>query len=86
MSPHISSYRERFCVNGKLISEADVECLLPQISRAALTHDIPVSFFKYTMMLGMLHFAEQDANVHGDGVVYFKILVFHDNFLNILNL
>tara|TARA_B110001450_G_C17162703_1_gene295951 strand:- start:24 stop:272 length:249 start_codon:yes stop_codon:yes gene_type:complete len=66
MSPHISLYRERFRVDGKLISEADVERLLPQISRAALTHDIPVSFFKYTIMLGLLHFAERDANVHGD--------------------
>lgn len=63
MSPHISSYRERFSVNGALISEADVERLLPQISKAALTHDIPASFFEYTMMLGLLHFAERDADV-----------------------
>lgn len=63
MSPHISSYRERMRVNGELISESDVERLLPLINDAAVANNIPASFFEYTTMLGLLYFAEKNANV-----------------------
>eukprot|EP00941_MAST-03F_sp_MAST-3F-sp1_P006078 g6078.t1 len=63
MSPHISSYRERMRINGELIDKADVERLLPMIGEAAAANSIPASFFEYTTMLGLLHFAEKGAEV-----------------------
>mmetsp|Transcript_27809 Transcript_27809/g.34811 ORF Transcript_27809/g.34811 Transcript_27809/m.34811 type:complete len:468 (-) Transcript_27809:135-1538(-) len=59
VSPHISSFRERMQVNGKLISEKAVEDLLPEILWACERHDIPATFFELTTALAFSHFAKE---------------------------
>lgn len=53
-SPHISTFRERIKINGKMISEDDVERILSQII------DLPGTFFELTTLLAFLYFAENN--------------------------
>jgi dihydrofolate synthase/folylpolyglutamate synthase len=64
-SPHVSSFRERMQVNGKMITEEEVVELLPQIYDLCLpeNHDIPATFFEITTALAFLFFAKRGADV-----------------------
>lgn len=64
-SPHVSSFRERMQVNGKMITEEEVVELLPQIYDLCLpeNNDIPATFFEITTALAFLFFAKRGADV-----------------------
>lgn len=56
VSPHISSFRERVQVNGMLVDEADVLCLIPKVLDICRCNEIPATFFEITFALACLHF------------------------------
>jgi len=56
-SPHIFSFRERIQMNDELISEEQVEKLLPPILDACEKNDIAATFFEVTTLLAFAHFA-----------------------------
>ncbi|MCB1136826.1 MAG: hypothetical protein KDK78_11205 [Chlamydiia bacterium] len=58
-SPHISTFRERIRVNDTLISEAEVEALLPEVMAAGQD----ASFFELATALAFLHFQRQEVDV-----------------------
>lgn len=60
-SPHISTFRERIQVNGKLISEDQVIHLLKEILDH--TPHIPATFFEITTLLAFLFFAREKVDV-----------------------
>lgn len=60
-SPHISTFRERIQINGKMISEEDADRLLEEIFDK--TSSIPATFFELTTLLAFLYFAEQKVDV-----------------------
>lgn len=62
-SPHVSSFRERIQVNGRLISEEQVVEYLPQIYQYCRQYDIPATFFEITTALAFLFYAKEKANV-----------------------
>jgi len=64
-SPHISSFRERMQVNGKMITEEEVVELLPQIYDLCLpeNNDIPATFFEITTALAFLFFEKRETDV-----------------------
>ena len=62
-SPHISSFRERICVNGKKISDKQVFLLLQKILRIAKEKQIPATFFEYVTALAFVYFAEEKVDV-----------------------
>lgn len=64
-SPHVSSFRERMQVNGKMITEEEVVELLPQIYDLCLpeNNDIPATFFEITTALAFLFFAKRGTDV-----------------------
>jgi len=65
VSPHISSYRERMSINGKLITESDVTRLLRKIFDIMETHPSQVkpTFFEITTALSFLYFQENGVDV-----------------------
>ncbi len=62
-SPHVSSFRERMQVNGKLISEEQVVEYLPRIYELCRKHDIPATFFEITTALAFMFYAEENVDV-----------------------
>lgn len=56
-SPHISTFRERIQINGKMIAEEEVATLLTEIFCKLETTPIPVTFFEVTTLLCFLFFA-----------------------------
>lgn len=52
-SPHIGSFRERVCVDGKMIPKDAVERILPRLFDL-----MPLTFFEITTLLAMAYFAE----------------------------
>lgn len=62
-SPHVSSFRERMQMNGRLISEDEVVELLPQIYALCKENDIPATFFEVTTALAFCFYDKNDADV-----------------------
>lgn len=62
-SPHVSSFRERMQVNGRLIPEEQVVEYLPRIYEMCQQHDIPATFFEITTALAFLFYAEENVDV-----------------------
>jgi len=62
-SPHISSFRERIQINGRLISEDEVGEYLSQILRICDEQSIPATFFEITTALAFLYFSKKHTNV-----------------------
>jgi len=58
-SPHISSYRERISINGRLISKKDVLFFLDQIFKLQKKLNIYLSFFEITTLLAFLYFSKK---------------------------
>lgn len=61
-SPHISCFRERISINGKLISEEDVCRLLAKIFETLEKLQLECSFFEITTALAFLYFAENNVD------------------------
>jgi dihydrofolate synthase/folylpolyglutamate synthase len=61
-SPHISTFRERITINREMISEQDIERLLPPIFELANRLDIPATFFELTTLLALKYFAEKNVD------------------------
>lgn len=62
-SPHISCFRERIRVNGEIIPEEDVECLLSKIFAIAETHYIAATFFEFTTLLAFEYFVQEKIDI-----------------------
>eukprot|EP00980_Cylindrotheca_fusiformis_P013092 scaffold3281_cov129-Cylindrotheca_fusiformis.AAC.11 len=62
-SPHVSSFRERMQINGRVISEEEVVELLPLIYDLCIKHDIPATFFEITTILAFMFYTKHDAKV-----------------------
>jgi dihydrofolate synthase / folylpolyglutamate synthase len=62
-SPHLSSFRERICVDGEKITETSVQELLPIIFQCAHELGISATFFELTTALALLYFAAQEVDV-----------------------
>lgn len=58
-SPHISSFRERIQINGKLIDEFSVVAGLKRIFEEVDKSKIPATFFEITTALALKYFADQ---------------------------
>ncbi len=58
-SPHISSYRERITIDGKLISKKDFKTLLKKIFSLQKKLKIYLSFFDITTILAFLYFSKK---------------------------
>ncbi|KAK8792043.1 hypothetical protein WA158_005420 [Blastocystis sp. Blastoise] len=56
VSPHISCFRERFTINGEMISEKEIEELMPEIFQAA-DEVQNISFFELITALAFKYFA-----------------------------
>lgn len=62
-SPHISSFRERIRINGKMISEESVESILSFLFELTEAEHIPATFFEYATLLAFLYFAKEKVDV-----------------------
>ncbi len=62
-SPHISTFRERISINGKMISEGDVEVHLSTIFSAIDQEKLSATFFEITTLLAFLYFAEREIDI-----------------------
>eukprot|EP01067_Filipodium_phascolosomae_P007272 Filipodium_phascolosomae@DN5772_c0_g1_i1.p1 len=58
-SPHIYSFRERFRVNGSMISKDDTCRIVDRIMTSCAKEGISPTFFEVCTQLAFLHFAEQ---------------------------
>lgn len=67
-SPHVSSFRERMQINGKLISEEQVVDLLPGIYGLCEKNEIPATFFEITTALAFMYFRDADVVVLETGL------------------
>lgn len=56
VSPHVSCFRERMLVNGKMIAEHEVEDILPQIFDLCEADGIPATFFEINTAMAFAHF------------------------------
>jgi dihydrofolate synthase / folylpolyglutamate synthase len=61
-SPHISTFRERICINGKMISEKSVVALLQKIFHVMKAESIDATFFEITTLLAFCYFAENQVD------------------------
>ncbi|HEY4831082.1 MAG TPA: Mur ligase family protein [Waddliaceae bacterium] len=59
ISPHISSFRERISIDGKMISEEDVTHFLNIIFSITEQLKIPATFFEITTVMAFCYFAAQ---------------------------
>lgn len=55
-SPHISTFRERFQINGKMVSMDDIIETCETIFEKVQKHDLDVRFFEIITMIGFLEF------------------------------
>lgn len=62
-SPHISCFRERIQINKRLISEQEVQRLLPEIMSIADKNKIPATFFELTTCLALKYFSEENVDI-----------------------
>lgn len=62
-SPHISSFRERIRINRVMITEKEVELLLPQVFDAANQGNLTPTFFEITTSLAFYYFALQKVDI-----------------------
>ncbi len=69
-SPHVSDYRERITVNGRMIAKKEISEMLARMGgvyKKALENgaDVPkkVTFFEWTTALAICHFAERGVDV-----------------------
>lgn len=58
-SPHISCFRERIKINGRMIDEASVTSILERIFNVIEQEKIAATFFEITTALAFLYFAKQ---------------------------
>lgn len=58
-SPHIACFRERIRINGKMISEEQVQTHLSRLFNLCEKYDIKATFFELTTMLAFLHFSSE---------------------------
>jgi len=58
-SPHISCFRERMKINGEMISEQDIEDILPNLIALKEQEKIPCTFFEMATMLAFVYFARE---------------------------
>lgn len=63
VSPHVSNFRERFRIDGKMIDEDILQRHLLNVFGEADRFDIPVSFFELVTMTAFLHFAESKTDM-----------------------
>lgn len=61
-SPHISTFRERIRVNDLMITEKEVEEMLPVIFHHAEQHNIHPTFFEITTLLAFLYFSKKNVD------------------------
>lgn len=61
-SPHITTYRERIQINGKLIHEGEVARLLGELYATADGQNIFPSFFETMTLLAFLYFSEREVD------------------------
>lgn len=61
-SPHISSFRERISINGRMIPEEAVATLLQKILDMIRAETIEPTFFEITTLLAFCYFAEQQVD------------------------
>ncbi len=62
-SPHISSYRERFQINGRLIEEKEIASILTDIFKRVDEKKLNPSFFDITTCAAFLFFAHHQPDV-----------------------
>lgn len=62
-SPHISSFRERICINGRPASKETICQYLPAVFNKIDQLNIPSSFFEVTTALAFLIFLEEKVDV-----------------------
>jgi dihydrofolate synthase/folylpolyglutamate synthase len=62
-SPHLVSLRERFVINGKQISQSELDSLLQRIEKAAKTINMNPSFFENLTAAAFLWFKEKRVQV-----------------------
>lgn len=62
-SPHLSTFRERICVNGEMISEEEVTELLPHLFNLAEREKIPATFFEITTLLALYYFMKKKVDI-----------------------
>lgn len=62
-SPHLSCFRERIKINESMISEKDLEDLLPPIFSLIEHENIPATFFEITTLLAFSHYAREKVDI-----------------------
>jgi dihydrofolate synthase/folylpolyglutamate synthase len=62
-SPHLVRFNERICVNGKEISDAELERLAATVKTAAEKAGIQPTFFEFTTAIAFLHFIEKKVDI-----------------------
>ena len=62
-SPHLSSFRERIAVDGRILPADELVRLLPPMIAAAERLDIPATFFELGTALALAHFRRQRVDV-----------------------
>lgn len=58
-SPHLSCFRERIQINGRLISEKEVCQYLEHIFKLVDQYSIPATFFEITTLMAFCYFAQE---------------------------
>ena len=61
-SPHISTIRERFVINGETISKDDFSKLFQKVHSVSLEHNLEPTYFEYCTALGFLYFQEKNVD------------------------
>ena len=56
-SPHIASFRERARVNGEIADERAVVSIMEELFELTDKEEMQTSFFEYSTLFGLLHFA-----------------------------
>jgi dihydrofolate synthase / folylpolyglutamate synthase len=62
-SPHLVDVRERFQINGEMISEAGLEKLSDEIRHCEQSEAIPLTFFEFVTALAFLYFARSKVDI-----------------------
>ncbi|HEV8050996.1 MAG TPA: Mur ligase family protein [Parachlamydiaceae bacterium] len=62
-SPHISCFRERIRINGRMITEEQVQKHLSLLFSLCDQHGIKATFFELTTMMAFVHFAAEKVDV-----------------------
>lgn len=62
-SPHLSCFRERIRINGKMIAEEAVASILSPLFQSIEEANIPATFFEITTFLALLYFAQEKVDI-----------------------